>query len=391
MLRMLKDIRPNNPTIAIRFCLDPADRAKIAELKDQDIRVLLVVAYENKQEDRQVVPLAQLVTYVGFRYPGKHRVLARLVWSDTMQNIENILLEKPLRNHFEWKVLDNEHNDFKENLPSCIGFKGESWQIQGDDFEIEVPREYFAKEPPAWLKRWANLWHKYSPDNQCEFRRRAILAFSVKWIAVLFFLICRTVGALLVSVWGLFWGLRRSKFGHVMHPWQSEITDILTEYKTGHRNRYGYHSWILSDKDGKKRLKTLFVSPPFLASCWALLHYLADRFSMTYTEIFMAAARWFVNLDFLGLGVVIATVSVIIYLLAKAVNGYVAYGQSPEYLARIEEEYERRRQELLKLLACPIASESANALNLKSIPAKHRSYKLYFYEAKRKVCKQFAG
>src|SRR3989344_9264558 len=150
MLRIDKDIRPGNPTIAIRFCLDMADRSKIAELGVKDIRVFLVVVYENGQEDRQLLPLKDILAYVAFRYPGKHRVLARLVWGDRMDDTEKFLLNRIKRREYECRVLDYGNERFEEHLHNFADFSPISSEIQGDEFEVEMPHEYFAKEPSPW-------------------------------------------------------------------------------------------------------------------------------------------------------------------------------------------------------------------------------------------------
>lgn len=394
MLRMLKDIKPGNPTIAIRFCLDPGDQAKIAELKDMTVYVFIVIAYENGSEDRQLVPLDQLMTYVGFRYPGKHIVFARLMGQYIKGSLENKLLVKHSYSHYENIVLNYERNDFKQSLEDDFGLKTGCSEIQGDDFEIEMPKEYFAKEPPMWLKRWANLWHKYKSVDQCEFKKRVAIAFSVKWIGVLFFLIFRSVVGVCMYLAGLFLGIRKLDFSPIIHPWKSSLNYIWTRYTRFRTDNYSSHSWIFSDRDGNTRIKTFFVSPPFLTSCWGALYYLSHHFGMTYKEMFMFVMQQIIGLGLIGFAIVTA-IAAVVFLIVKAIARYSAYisayYDSSEYKAKIMAELERRRQETLMLLACPRVDQADQAVNLRAIPLSRRTLKLYFYDTKRKVCKPFAG
>src|SRR5688572_29329577 len=107
MLRLITDQKtPENPTIAVRWCIDPKDQAKLLELKAPNVHVLIVVAYENKAEDRQLLPLADAMTYVGFRFPGKHTVYARLVWAEDLVGMKKYLLQRSSRSSYSNNVLD---------------------------------------------------------------------------------------------------------------------------------------------------------------------------------------------------------------------------------------------------------------------------------------------
>ena len=53
--------------------------------------------------------------------------------------------------------------------------------------EFVVPEALFAKKPETRFQKaiwkWANLWYDKSPRDECEYRKRKILAFTLKPIA----------------------------------------------------------------------------------------------------------------------------------------------------------------------------------------------------------------
>lgn len=50
--------------------------------------------------------------------------------------------------------------------------------------EVEVPQEFFAQKPESAFGRklwdWVNLWHQRSPRDECGFRKRMLLAFTIQ-------------------------------------------------------------------------------------------------------------------------------------------------------------------------------------------------------------------
>src|SRR3989344_4161029 len=228
MLRMLKDIKPGNPTIGIRFCIDPVDRANLIEHRVVEPYVLLVVAYQNGyDEDRQLVPLSQIMTYVGFRFPGKHRVFARLVWSSSNSlTLRKKILEQNSRGKYEYQVLDALRDAFRDKI---VSVDQKALSIDCDEFEIDVPRGYFAKEPPNWLKWYANWGYKYLPVDECEFRKRAYVAGLPKlvpFLTVFLFTVWLRFVSYAVS---LVLGARGLKFGPILHPWTGDMEDVWPE------------------------------------------------------------------------------------------------------------------------------------------------------------------
>src|SRR3989344_4911110 len=151
MLKLITDsMNPENPTIPIRWCIDPSDRVKLLEFGADNIHVLIVTAYENGAEDRQVRPLAEAMTYVGFRFPGTHVIHARLVWPHNSKHVKKMVgwfLERQNPRKYENEVLDYERTEIKVCGHVSTNIKELS---AAESLDVLVDVGHFAKEPPEW-------------------------------------------------------------------------------------------------------------------------------------------------------------------------------------------------------------------------------------------------
>lgn len=393
MLKLLTDVRPGNPTIGLRWCIDKEDKAALKDREMAHLFVLIVVLYQNRcGEDRQLVPLSQLITYVGFRYPGTHKVFARLVYPQKGQlhNMENYFLERVSRYQYNREIVTYEQDDLR-----LAGY--EAYGVAGDELEVEMPKEYFAKEPVPWLKRWANMWHKYPHADECEFKKRVLLAFSLKWIAVLAFFLVRTSLGLLWFITAAFLGGRRMSIKPLLHPWASRILhDIWPKHDIG-RRKYGRDSWIVSDKEGNTRLWTILVSPPLYASLGLILFYIHWRFGIGYREMLsLAIEKLRLVLSWMmqhgpAMLVMLVVFYIIISLADLVIKKMVARKNNPSHQAKIKAAQETDQQEILRLLSCNREIGSPDAVSLKGIPRKRRTIRLRYLSAKRERCRMFAG
>jgi len=388
MLRMLKDIQPGNPTIKLRFCLDPGDREKLLTLQQYgSVFVLLVVAYQNDEEDRQLIPLEEIFTYVGFRFPGVHQVLARLVCGDP-KTVGSLLKAYSLGD-YRYHVLEGDKGNqhFSDHL-ECVNRN--SYTIDADEFSVDMPAEWFAKEPPQWLQKWANLWHKYDPIDQCEFRRRVVTAFAYKWIGAIFYLISRTALVLVVLFVSIFLGARRLQPRQLFHPWKGDIDEVWPEYRS--QWKWGRHSWIFHYKDGRNGIRfwPIFVSPPVFATLVTVLSLISRHYKMGIVQLVTSILSWSLHhWTWLIIGIPAAYAGV--YFTIKGINHYFARKDKPSYQARLEAQRLKREKEMLKLLSCPTATSSDVALNLNTVPFRKLPLKLYYLDTKRRWCKTFAG
>lgn len=157
-------------------------------------------------EWRGYVKLSDMMTYVTFLRPGVNRISACLVrneevvknwmkreggrWSDDVVSFPKYDSELEMDKNGEWE------------------YRLGSYSYQ-DHLQVEIPSECFAPEPWEIEKTWVNWLWKYKSVDQCEFRKRRMLAYSVQPIIFLFLMVVRVLlmfACLTVALKGLKWG-----------------------------------------------------------------------------------------------------------------------------------------------------------------------------------------
>lgn len=243
-----------DPVMPIRWCLERSETETLKHYNAKDVHILFVIAYEgNTIEDRQLVPIGQVMEYLKFRRPGKHVVFAKVIWPsrgihrDALKRIFS--RENPLE--YTNKVLNDERTGFRSHLESRY-----SISVLQDDAKIEVviPPEHFPKEPPKWFKWLVNLGYEYPAVDQCQFRGRAPFVI-VKIPAMLIWAVVTTLIRIAsVLLCGLC-GMRNIGFRPIFHPWKNDILDVYVPTT---------NSWFFHDDKGEKRPHRLLLLHPML-------------------------------------------------------------------------------------------------------------------------------
>ena len=246
MLKLMieeKDRAVQNAIAPLRWCVE---REVIEELKQRGIRnphLLLLIfhlgdAYIGDNNDlgyyeywswrsnmeRKLIPLDRLMDYVQFQRSGKHRIIATIVGGNA--TIKNRYLYK----RFLWSGDDCYLPDFRlvnqrgrldsESISSYMFNTGNA------EIDIVVPDGLFANEPPEWEKKWVNLWYESPAKDQCHYRKRRLLAYTIKpplalmWYS--FIILVRYIAAAFL----LMCGMKRIDFGPLIHP-ISSYTDYI--------------------------------------------------------------------------------------------------------------------------------------------------------------------
>ena len=172
---------------------------------------------DRKTEWRSKCKLTDLVHYVKFLRPGKNRIFAIIPcgYSESV---------------FEWNIIGQK--DGKPYIGDCyIDEKSTS-------LDVDLPEEVFADEPPAWEKRWVNFFFSTKAIDQCDFRKRRLLAYTIQPILIVLMLIVRCIAFLgFLSV-----GASKLNARPLIHP-NERISDIWEESnepwilkKTAHTN-----------------------------------------------------------------------------------------------------------------------------------------------------------
>jgi hypothetical protein len=122
-----------------------------------------------------------MLAYARFYKAGPMKVFAAVVdlgkTDNEVKSNERFITKRNQYGFYEWWIQHRgELNVTAENS---------DWVYASTSADVIIPEGVFGKEPSGWVKWYVNLWHgRTQAEDQCEFRRRAILAFTLKWIPV---------------------------------------------------------------------------------------------------------------------------------------------------------------------------------------------------------------
>lgn len=231
MLQLFSEvIDVQSATIPIRWCVHKITLHKLMSRGAKNPHILLEIVSENSVRFRKLAPLDQMVEYIQFRRPGENKIMATIVW--TMDGKSKELWDCYMSrrggdysNTVFTKSGDGVLSDMKRE--ECVEFAA---------MDVVVPHELFAKEPHAWEKQWVNFWFRAHSIDQCEYRKRRILAYTVQPLPVFVWLIMKLVVRFIAAV-VLIIGLpiigapqmiRKINFRTLIHPWIYDIDDIVS-------------------------------------------------------------------------------------------------------------------------------------------------------------------
>jgi hypothetical protein len=234
---MVENPEVKDVVIPLRWCVD---RETLDELKDkgvQDPYLLLVIAQKYCAPEQKLVPFNQMLEYVELKRPGVNRIFATIVWNKEKGRLGL------------WRqYLQQKNGRYNNELVDCwwssdMAFDQPEESIGKAVLILEVPRELFAKEPHRWEKKWVNLWFENRPKNQCYFRRRRLLAYTIQPPAVFLWTIFvkilpRWMAVILLVILGFWvdpdsWSPKTWKplldWRPLVHPWRKTFRDLFTE------------------------------------------------------------------------------------------------------------------------------------------------------------------
>jgi hypothetical protein len=406
-------------TVPIRFCLSQGEVESVQRLilNNEAVRVLLVVRHlASGQEKRQLltVPLEPM-TYVSFTASGLNQLYAVLVAhkdakdlekyflksGDKQYSYENNLVEMLEGNAFrfrasvvnkQFQVMDwprlsaTESAETKSLVDVDLTEQNQlAWGSGPADndnvyskpaaLKVDVPREYFAKDLPAWLVEWANLWYRLPLREQCDFRKRIpVIVFvqpPVMLVVAVLYVVFKFVALPVIK---LGYGLIGLSFGY----FQNNFRPILNSEEmfemwnwSQYRGRAKNPLWYDENGDprgGWQRIFTpIFWLVPLLGGWW---------FNRAYSESF-------------GLGLLtVLMAEMILALIIRLIDEGINYLNSEDVKAAREESAKRAREVKLEqelgTWSCSQldVSEFSPRLLLRS----QRTIKLRFLGTKAKVC-----
>lgn len=188
----------DNADVPVRWCITPDFVTKMENDKVVDPHILLVsVDSKSGEMSRHLVPVAELMTYVRFQRAGEMKLYGWII--DGKVGRKELHRQFMMKKRGEWNTnLINPYDGTPEDSIPGVYI--------GTSRTVDIPANVFGKEPSPGLKWFVNLWHKGRPQDECHFRKRFLLAISLKWIAMLVFSLVaisvRTAAASVVSLMG---------------------------------------------------------------------------------------------------------------------------------------------------------------------------------------------
>lgn len=391
-------MQSSEPMIPIQWCLGRSETEALKAKNARNIKVLIVVSYEDgRHEDRYLVPIEEVMTYISFCRPGKHTVFAKVVFWDYNNELNmNFLLNTEGIQIFSFRVLNTSKTDFVDD--SHFYSMGVAVLSSSDEGEVIVPKEHFPPEPPMWLQRIANFGFERPPVDECAFRRRMLLLIIKLPVLALWFFFTtsvRVIGAGFLSICGV----RRIKYSPIFHPWNEDMNDVW--YFTDSRN-----TWFNHDGYGNAKSKFIYLIHPLLyIGLFAFVTWLKVYLGLSYGEVILKL--WGILLIF-----IFAIVDFLVKFFSKfgsIVIGFfiglvlmkmVHYSlKKREMEKKAKDAYERSKKtkveldkqsydDLYRLLACGRAPKTPS---LEALPEKKRTLRLKYQNLKAKVCRPYAS
>ena len=169
-------------SIAVGWCVSKETLDKLHAHGNKTPHVVLVIAphedeYQTSREIRKIVPLKDLVAYLEFNRSGKMNIWGFIATEPAVKHLKDRWLHKSSYGYLA-DILTPSGREYSDIWSSSMLEKAEP-------VAVEIPQQAFAKEPPAWEKNWVNHFFGRKPEDQCQFRRRRLFAYTIQPLLML--------------------------------------------------------------------------------------------------------------------------------------------------------------------------------------------------------------
>ena len=372
----------------IGWCIDKKDLDELEKRSIQDPHILLSIVKRSdsddfehwKEKERKLIPLDSMMDYINFDRPGTHTIYAVIVWSVGKNTRER---KKVLRKFYlDTSYAYNRRSPYKHEILDPNGeidektlnaYHHDSFGSIHGSIDVEVGKEFFAKEPSEWQKWWVNLWFQSSPRDQCAFRKRKwFLAYHIQAVAMSLFVVlsglAQIVSGLLIV---LLFGMRPKhiNFKAIIHP-------FTPYYNFSHMFGDEITGVFWQSADGVDRSNIAFTVPftPIIPLVIFLVSFLLFKAGLLITALITAA--------------VVLVASVVFGLWGDALGDFL-----DRFSKETEEDRQRRQRELEQaylLYQQDIACRGVNIVpSLANLPKHRRTFYLRFMDFKAQRCRPF--
>lgn len=393
---MLKLLVPNaevaDSVLRVDWCVGPEELSIIQREKILNPHILIVVgnkyvAYhtaegeaieEHIEVERHLVPMEAGTKFIEFRSPRKYEIHASIVG-------EHGVSVKDLRKRYfggnRALGILRSNGDFQPIKP----FLGKTM------IEVNVGKEFFAPKPATWEEKWVNLWFDSKPKNQCAFKKRRILAYSVQPPLIVLWLVLTTIlRSIIVAVLTL-GGYRNVGYASVLHPWRDSLGEAFGFSSIGNSvflTKRNATVWSFDD-DHVELWRVLFFP-------W--LHIAVAAWASVLVSIWPEwGYSWLQGMGLVYAGLIaivlipaiILTLATIIVAGLKKLFGFTAEGTRvvPQLSQDEQERLLLAERKKLEYLQCSSREEQATQ---GSLPIQRYTLMLRIQEYKSKHCKPYA-
>jgi hypothetical protein len=387
--------RIQSPSVPLRWCVDGDTLTMLREERNlANAQLLIVNVVDGLEISRHLAPLDDMMIYLPFYRAGENLILATIVCGDKLT--ENFLKKRS-----------------KQYYPCVLSCGGDKLIVGREMAELEVivPLEVFAKKPPDW--KWTNLWFETKPKDQCHFRRRRFLAYTIQPICVAIYLLAKLFIALTTIPFLLSCGMRKIDFKPLFHLWNLDSSDIWYYVSFNPINSVFWNSNYEKYRDRKSRYYLIPFTPIL---CLPVLTYFyffppvpnTATVTVTVWDLIFATGKLaiLISISFIGLKFLGYLIGKIGCLQLNSLDGLIEWldkkGQEKrerkrkkakkeeEERLRIEREEGVKIEEELQVIVCTNKAIDF-APKLDALPLHKRTFSLKFLQTKAKVCKTFQG
>ena len=195
------ETKNQSASIPIRWCLE-YDEKRLFEANQYDPEkalLLVVILYQDQEITHELIKLTELMHYLTFKTAGRHTIKTAILLTNKHSQIE-LLLRK------ENQIIKDDGN-FVDKNHFIDRFSVEILENSIAEAEVMVDEKFFAKKPFDW--NWVNLWYERRPADQCQFRRRRFIAYTLQPILwSLWYFILAPLFKISAALATLLWGIR---------------------------------------------------------------------------------------------------------------------------------------------------------------------------------------
>lgn len=351
--------------IPVTWCLNEEMLKALKEDGMESPQVVIIThpveKYSVQKESRTVVPLTDLMAYVDFKTAGLNKIRA-FIEDGRTSAVSTKYLARNERGSYMRDLFNYEDVRWGYGFPFNRDTEKYGPEWEASEIELDVPEGIFAPEPPEWEKQWVNHYYKNKVVDQCDYRRRRIVAYTVQFPAVFVVQVIR----LLIIFLALLLGKRGTSLMPFLNPLSMTTGDAGSQLET--RSVFIRYD-VEEDNKVLNFLKTYCLVPltPLLSIPLVLLLVFVPFASVV-----------------LGAGLVIAT-TLAMFLLIGTISLMVSRETRERFVNFFIKNKPWDEASNIKLLTC-----SNNSFTIDTLPSEKKTVKLRFQEVKSKVCRPFS-